>query len=185
MQNINSADSVYHNVPSTGRLLIPALLELSNRTRALDDFSSDLSGNEELVKPFTAIIRAYNLQSYKLGYYASNPILDEQQSEALIYLYHTLATPALDQDMLMLLNHYTFFVHSEMASKLIERSIRRRINPQVVPHENAQQLFVNANDQGGAPVMPMFGPGIFPEINQNQAADASSAYKTPPSSPSR
>ena len=180
-----NADSLYEALPTTERLLIPALLKLYSRTLELDDLSSDLSGNEELVKRFTAVIRGYNLQSTKHARHASGPTLGQQQSSQLIYLYHTLATSDLDQDMLNLFNYYTFSVHSEMASSLIERSIRRRINPQVVPHENAhaqaQALFENANDEGGAPVI---NTGIFAGSNQNQALDTS-VYITSPPSPGR
>jgi len=173
------ADSDYEVLPTTKRSLYAALSSLYEDTHQKDTISNDLSGNKELVDRFAAVIRAYNWQPNKHARYASSPTLGQQQSSELIYLYHTLATPALDQDMLTLLNHYTFSVHSEMASSLIERSIRRRINPQVVPHENAQQLFINANNQGGAPVIPQIGLGIF---NQNQATD-DSAYRTPPPSP--
>ena len=180
-----NADSLYEALPTTERLLIPALLKLYSRTFELDDLSSDLSGNEDLVARFTAVIRAYNLQSTKHARHASGPALGQQQSSQLIYLYHTLATSDLDQDMLKLFNYYTFSVHSEMASSLIERSIRRRINPQVVPHENAhaQALFENENDEGGAPVI---NPGIFAGSNQNQApAIDAFMYRTPPPSPGR
>ena len=178
-----NADSLYVALPTTERLLIPALLKLYSRTFELDDLSTDLSGNEDLVARLTAVIRAYNLQSTKHARHASGPTLGQQQSRQLIYLYRTLATSDLDQDMLKLFNYYTFSVHSEMASSLIERSIRRRINPQVVPHENAhaQALFENENDEGGAPVI---NPGIFAGSNQYQAPDTS-VYITLPPSPGR
>lgn len=174
-----AADSRYEPLPTTKRLLTPTLLKLYNRTLELDDLSNDLSANEELVERFAAVIRAYNWQSNKHARYASSPTLGQQQSSQLIYLYHTLASSDLDQDMLTLLNHYTFSVQYEMASKLIERTICRRINPQVVPYQDGQQLFGNVNNQGGAPVIPQIGLGIF---NQNQATD-DSAYRTPPPSP--
>ena len=147
MPNIKSADSVYYNVPTTERSLDAAFRSLYQKTLERDTIFDDLSADEDLVARFTAVIRGYNSQGLKNGRYAASPVLDQESSRSLIYLYHTLATSALDQDMLNLLNNYTFSVQSEMAANLIRGVITRRINPPIVP-----ALFQPYNNQ--EPVTP-------------------------------